>query len=173
MVQPPGNDQCPGSFYATKFCETKCIHNYLYYITSSGVHDESSLLIQPKIPKDMLVEFKMPIFLVISILLMLLSMTSNTHFHSRCKCSKQLLYGFCIFCVFWLPYNILTDWSTMSNWYISYSLYSNQSRYCRVTKTHKICRIHKVAACYTYICYENVCLMSLIATSAILKLQGI
>ena len=54
-VHPPGNDQCPGSFYATKFCETKCIHNYLYYITSSGVHDESSLLIQPKIPKDMLV----------------------------------------------------------------------------------------------------------------------
>jgi len=27
---PQANDQCPGSFYATKFCETKCIHNYLY-----------------------------------------------------------------------------------------------------------------------------------------------
>lgn len=54
-VQPPGNYQCPGNFYATNFCVTKCIHNYLYCITSSGVHDESSLLIQQKIPKDMLV----------------------------------------------------------------------------------------------------------------------
>ena len=35
-------------FFIEPIGVTKCLHNYLYYITSPRVHDVNSLLIQPK-----------------------------------------------------------------------------------------------------------------------------